>query len=39
MVKNTYGTGRRRLIVKGCAIRVEKVKRKRATETVGVLCC
>jgi len=34
-----YDKGSGRLTVKGCAIRVEKVKRKTATECEGVVCC
>jgi len=39
MGENTYNKGSRRLTVRGCAIRVEKVNRKTATESVGVVCC
>jgi len=39
MGEYTYDKGGRRLTVRGCAIRVEKVNRMTATESGGVVCC
>jgi len=37
--ENSYDKGGRRLTVRWCEIRVEKVNRKTMAESVGVVCC
>jgi len=39
MGENTSDKGSRRVTVRGCAISVEMVNRKTATESAGVVCC